>query len=598
MTLPLSPVIADEARPPADSSPPGLRPEPSSREVVAGALIIPERLRSERWIALGVLAASFFYLCLFRRYTSLDPDEGIILQGAQRIVDGQVLYRDFFSFFTPGSYYLLALLFKVFGSSMLVARTALAVYGAFFSLFTYLLARRVCARRVALAVALLVTLTCLPWRFMVLHNWDSTLFACATVYCAVWLLQAPHWGWAFATGSLASLTILFEQSKGAGLLLGFGLALVLLYLFAPSLLRVTRGQWVTLAVGLAWPFAATFSYFAFQHALPAMLADWSWPLHYYSKVNSVPYGYQDWSDEARRRLYGAGSWKVGAFVLFAISPCFLIPVLPIIATGLLIYWLWERKRERLRVDRAAYYILVCSSIAGLQLSVLISRADTIHFVHLAPLFYLVLAWVMDGTDLRGGLTRSMRPALSLVLLFTFTALGMAFLVRNHNARETILTRRGELLGVSQDKVLNYVQAHTAPGSKVLAYPYLPLYYYLTATVNPTRFEYLQPGMHTTAQGQEFIREMAADRTPVVLFEPAFNDKIPTSWPQTPLGSLAYDPVADYILAHYRPCHVLASASDWEWRFVYMVRHDLSCPDAPGSDHAAPAGGPLPDRQLN
>jgi hypothetical protein len=40
---------------------------------------------------------------------------------------------------------------------------------------TYLLARRVCARwRVRMAVAL-VTLTCLPYRFLVLHHWDSTL---------------------------------------------------------------------------------------------------------------------------------------------------------------------------------------------------------------------------------------------------------------------------------------------------------------------------------------------------------------------------------------------------------------------------------------
>jgi hypothetical protein len=43
----------------------------------------------------------------------MDPDEGIILQGAERILRGQVPYRDFFSFFTPGSYYLLALLFKI-----------------------------------------------------------------------------------------------------------------------------------------------------------------------------------------------------------------------------------------------------------------------------------------------------------------------------------------------------------------------------------------------------------------------------------------------------------------------------------------------------
>jgi 4-amino-4-deoxy-L-arabinose transferase-like glycosyltransferase len=520
----------------------------------------------------------------------MDPDEGIILQGAQRIVQGQVLYRDFFSFFTPGSYYLLALLFKVFGSSMLVARTALAVYGAFFSVFTYLLARRVCSRWVALAAAYLVTWTCLPWRFMILHNWDSTLWACATVYCAVWLLQAPRWGWALATGSFASLTVLFEQSKGAGLVLGLGLGLILLVLFARSTLRLIQGQWVTLGIGLAWPFALTLVYFAAHHGLPAMLADWFWPLQNYSKVNSVPYGYMNWSDQSRERLFGSGPWLVRAIASFTVSPGFLLPVLPIIAIVLLIYWLLKVKREKLAVDRAAYYILVCSSILGLLFSVLISRADILHFAYLTPLLYLVLAWVMDGADVRGQLIRFTRPLVSLGILITFTALGMAFLVRTRNAKSVIETRRGLILGRSSDPILEYVQAHVPAGARILVYPYLPLYYYLTATSSPVPYEYLQPGMHTPEQEQEVIRDVSQDRTAVVLLEPAFNDKIPTSWPNTPLRALTRDRVADYILANYRPCRVLVSASDWDWRFVFMVRKDLVCPDTPHSDHRLPSGG--------
>src|ERR1700747_3708869 len=99
---------------------------------------LPEALPSERWIALVIFLLSFSYLCIFRRYSWVDPDEGIILQGAQRILDGQVLYRDFFSFFTPGSYYLVALVFRVFGDSYLVAHTALALLGAALSPITYL----------------------------------------------------------------------------------------------------------------------------------------------------------------------------------------------------------------------------------------------------------------------------------------------------------------------------------------------------------------------------------------------------------------------------------------------------------------------------
>src|SRR5262249_31781162 len=143
--------------------------------------------------------------------------------GAERILHGQVLYRDFFSFFTPGSYYLLALLFRIFGDSFLVARTALAVFGAVFSAFTYVMARRVCSREAALFMAGVITAATLPYRFLVLHNWDSTLWTCLALYCALKLIEGGSWKWAFAAGSFASLTFLFEQSKGTGLILGLGL---------------------------------------------------------------------------------------------------------------------------------------------------------------------------------------------------------------------------------------------------------------------------------------------------------------------------------------------------------------------------------------
>ena len=101
------------------------RASPASR----ATLLFPEKIAAERWIAAGLFVLACLYLCAFRRFMLLDPDEGIVLQGAERILRGEVLYRDFFSFLTPGSYYLLALLFKLFGNSLMVARSTLVLYG-------------------------------------------------------------------------------------------------------------------------------------------------------------------------------------------------------------------------------------------------------------------------------------------------------------------------------------------------------------------------------------------------------------------------------------------------------------------------------------
>src|SRR5262245_52013209 len=51
-------------------------------------------------------------------------DEGAIVHIAERLANGEVLYRDVDTGLMPGVYYLHALLFRVFGPSLLVGRIA------------------------------------------------------------------------------------------------------------------------------------------------------------------------------------------------------------------------------------------------------------------------------------------------------------------------------------------------------------------------------------------------------------------------------------------------------------------------------------------
>jgi len=536
-------------------------------------LLFPEKIRSERWIAAGLFILACLYLCAFRRFMLLDPDEGIVLQGAQRILRGEVLYRDFFSFLTPGSYYLLALLFKLFGNSLIVARTTLVLYGGVFTVFAYWMARRVSPRWVALLIAYLTLVTSLSWRFVVLHNWDSTLWLCLAVYCSVLLAQTRQARWAFGAGTFGSLTLLFEQSKGAGFVLGVLLGFVLLACIGRPL-RFSSAHGFALAVGFVWPLALTLVYFAGHHALGAMFADWNWAFQHYSVTNNVPYGYTDWSDEARASLFGTSRPFDTFLVILTVSPCFLLPALPIVALVLLGSAVIRARRGSLPPERAAYYVVAGCSVAGAMLSVLFVRTNVIHFAYLAPILYLVLAWVLGAGDVGGTIVRSMRPLLALGVLVSFTATGMALLIANRNARSVIETRRGEVRVSWPDEVIRYTQAHVPAGERIFVYPYFPLAYYLTATFSATRYEYLQPGMHTREQDEEAIAELEESRTNVVLFEPSFYDKISTSWPNTPLASIAVDPVADYILGHYHRCATLTSGANSY--FSFMLRNGVPC----------------------
>jgi hypothetical protein len=528
----------------------------------------------DRRIAIALALLSFGYLCLFRRFTQLEPDEGIVLQGAQRILMGQIPYRDFFTFLTPGSYFLMALIFRVFGNSMLVARTTLAVIGAIFSVITYALARRVCSKKSALLAAALVALTALPYRFLVLHNWDSTFWACLAVYSAIRLSEIPRGSWAFATGTLCSLAVLFEQSKGAGLSIGIVLGFILISLSGRHATLPLRSiAWA--AFGFACPLAITFIYFAYHHAAGIMLVDWLWPLRHYSAANHVFYGSQNWSDEIRRELFDNVHLAVRGFTLFVLSPLFMIPAVPLLAVAGLIYWTVQLRKGSAALARARYYVLYTAIISGLLFSIVIGRADILHFVYLQPLFMVVLAWIIDGRDVPGALFRKIKPLTVVVVAGAFLLFSAPLLLRALTARVKIDTRRGVITSLEKDTVIGNTQAHVPTGSTTLVYPYLPLYYYLTATTAPGSYDYFQPGMHTAEQADQFLSQIDSAQIPVVLFESSFAQKIPTSWPGTSMKAIAHDPIADYILARYRSCKVLQSPE--QWTFLYMVRKDLPCP---------------------
>jgi 4-amino-4-deoxy-L-arabinose transferase-like glycosyltransferase len=540
------------------------------------SIMIPEKWLRDWGIALAIGALGCGYLLAFRRATGLKPDEGLSLQAAQRILQGEVPYRDFFSLVTPGSYYWTALLFRVFGDSILVARATLVAYGGLFSILTYFLARRVCSRSHAALGASLLIVTCLPYYFVYEHNWDSSVWTCLALYCAVRFLERPNWSLAFAVGFFASLTCLFEQSKGGGLVLGLAAGFLLLsYAFGGQAL-FTAKRLAALALGLTLPLLVTTLYFGAEHSLRLMFADWFWPLKHYNSVNRVPYGYLPLSPSEWHTLHsGSLLWRL--FALSVLSPTFLVPVLPILALMLLGWRLFALRARRGWNQEHAYYVLVCSCIAGLLLSVLVARPDVSHIMYLAPIFYLVLCWLFEGNAFGGAFSPAVRRLITVYILWSFSGFGLALLLNAANGRQTLKTRRGTLRTTVQDAVVPYVQAHVPEGTEIFVYPYQPLYYYLTGSSNVTSYDFLYPGYNTPDQFRQAAQQLETGRPTAVLLAPSFMDVALTVFPGTPLRVLARsDPMANQIFSSYRPCRTLNSAEGFS--YVFMMRKDLSCPN--------------------
>jgi len=124
-------------------------------------------------------------------------------------------------------------------------------------------------------------------------------------------------------------------------------------------------------------------------------------------------------------------------------------------------------------------------------------------------------------------------------------------------------------------VIEYVQAQVPAREQILVYPYLPLYYYLTDTVSPTRYEYFQPAMHTSQQAQEMLAELAGAACPWSCSSPRSGKRFQRRGRERRWTAIVHDPVADYIQRDYRACKILNSPA--EWKFLFMVRQRSGVP---------------------
>jgi hypothetical protein len=179
---------------------------------VATAAAWGRRTSEQLAILLGV--AVFVYLLGFPRVLG-QADESVVLYGAKRLLQGQALYKDFFEFITPASFYFFAGLFGLTGPSLLAARIAMAVANSISCVLLFRLVRHVAGVPEAVAAVAIFAVSCLPvWPYASPH-WLSTTLCLATasvVLSEPWQRgssASPMWA-----GALVGLTFCTHQHRG------------------------------------------------------------------------------------------------------------------------------------------------------------------------------------------------------------------------------------------------------------------------------------------------------------------------------------------------------------------------------------------------
>ena len=479
------------------------------------------------------LCASLYFFP-FMRLLLQTPPEGLLVYGAVRIVHGQVFARDFFEVVGPGTFYWLALFFKLFGVTFVATRICLFVTSLGTGLAMYFLSRRICRQHLILPCILLAgTYFGILWP-TISHHADSNCFALLSIACMTLWHDRRKDGLLFAAGALAGATTCFLQQKGLLLLLAL---LVWLWIqrrqrsTSLSSLGAATGGYISV-VGLM------LVYFWSRHALwDLFYANVVWPSGHYNAVNVVPYaqgmirGCWDHFVIAKTGFH----WTVVTAAIL-ITPFLFVAALPALLPALAARYI----RNALRPEIVLYWL--CGWALWLSE---IHRKDIGHLVFGSPLLMILCIYYLEQY-------RAKVADLALQILAISAACLAGFNLFLALAARPLATRVGTVAVFKNVPALALLDSKVAPGEEIFAYPYCPMYYFLSATMNPTRYGGLVYNFNTPSQFEEVVGVLERRRVKYVLWDTHFQAKevaalFPASVRVAP-GALIIEP---YLESHYK-----------------------------------------------
>ncbi len=175
----------------------------------------------ETLIPMAIFLLGLVYYLSYFKYGFAPWDEGRIANGALEVLKGRLPLRDFYSY-PPGRYYLLALLFGLFGPSLIVERLMWVPFLALIPALTYRCARRLMPASFALLPTLMVLLVPGAW-----YKTFFTLFGLLNLWFIYRYFEESTRGRLLACGLMVGLSAAFRHDVAGFAALTFLVSLLL-----------------------------------------------------------------------------------------------------------------------------------------------------------------------------------------------------------------------------------------------------------------------------------------------------------------------------------------------------------------------------------
>lgn len=225
-----------------------------------------------------LIVTSVVYGAIYFREDSIPTAIGANLVPAERVLKGEVPYRDFYKIQTPGILLLNAVLFKLWGTSLLTAMTGVLVFKILTITVIFVTGRLAGSWRGALLSTTLALLWLAPGgSFRPAPIQYEMLFIVSAIYLTLRWLQSQGGIYIFLAGLAVGIVAVFKQNVGVYAAIALMLSIILISR------NSSRGRqeekpnaWplnglIASGIGIALPLAAMVFYLASKGALGAAI---------------------------------------------------------------------------------------------------------------------------------------------------------------------------------------------------------------------------------------------------------------------------------------------------------------------------------------
>lgn len=516
-------------------------------------------------ISLYVISLALLFL-ISSAYVNV-YDEGIILTGALRVLNGEIPSRDFYTNYGPGQFYLLSAALGAFGSNLLVGRVYDSLIAATIPVLVWLLVRQSASRILAAAAAGLAIVLLAEYRVPLYPLTPATALVLLTALTLISHLagQAPS-GRYLPIAAFLGLLLLFRYDLAVIALPAFGLPFLTVLLLQRRQGTVTNSEILRTVVIAAGGVTAVFLAILGTLALSGILAPALRDLIVYNGSNyvamrSLPF------PGIRVLLYDPLSFVTVYLPLFAVAFGFF-------TLGLTAVSAFKRGERAVPVDVRLVGIIVLVSVSLFFYAKGLVRTSAIHMlISSLPSVPLAMLCVASLGDLftkastkrigfRSHSVFSWFVLANIILLLAYTV--------NHNlswerVRSKVTTVRWPQLpalmvfGVAGDRrqAAEYVVTHSPATARILSatgrhdkvFVNDVAFYFIANRLPGTRWHHYDPGVQTSTEVQEeMIRDLERNRVDLVLRDYSSDDHIEGNMSDESSGVLLLD---NYLNRHFQ-----------------------------------------------